>query len=510
MFHGPNSTNIHTHGLHIDPVIDTVFKEVGPSERYTYKYQIPSDHAPGIHWYHSHKHGASSMQIMGGLFGAIIVDPSSASAVPAALTNLTRVTLLFSHFSTSTVNTLDDPFKVRTYLQLASMTGDAMNVNPTYVSSSVTDIYFTNGQYQPQYTMQPGQSVIFDIVHATGDHNIDVEIRTAINGGSSACTMVVLALDGVYLRTARTVTFVVMIPAQRASIMVTCPTAGTYYMQTNPNMQTRPDAGDYEIRFAQNLLTLQVSGSTVSSAATPDLSTIVRPTYLNDLTSVTTTNTWELSIEQTKAPRDMAWLGMGSNCSFAGTGRGSDPNLPDYDPTTNTNCKYEVFPGVVLNSTTTGFRHKGTVDTVEELTINGRGLTPHSIHVHVHHMQVISDSSNKYQPTFGQYGDFRDTVPALVGRVKVRYTMNRFAGESVVHCHFLFHEDMGMMGSIYAGSNTCAYPASGCESVSPTTPTASPTPAPPGKKVISQASSTVLSITVYVIAMVIAGLVIAL
>jgi FtsP/CotA-like multicopper oxidase with cupredoxin domain len=45
--HSPNSTNVHTHGLHIDPNIDSVYIEIGPGETYTYHYYIPANHAPG-------------------------------------------------------------------------------------------------------------------------------------------------------------------------------------------------------------------------------------------------------------------------------------------------------------------------------------------------------------------------------------------------------------------------------------------------------------------------------
>ena len=55
----PNSTNLHTHGLHVDPAIDNVLLSFSPGESHTWNIEIPSDHAPGLHWYHSHLHGFS-------------------------------------------------------------------------------------------------------------------------------------------------------------------------------------------------------------------------------------------------------------------------------------------------------------------------------------------------------------------------------------------------------------------------------------------------------------------
>jgi FtsP/CotA-like multicopper oxidase with cupredoxin domain len=45
--HWPNTTNVHTHGLHVDPNVDTVFVTIPPGTSRTYVYKIPADHAPG-------------------------------------------------------------------------------------------------------------------------------------------------------------------------------------------------------------------------------------------------------------------------------------------------------------------------------------------------------------------------------------------------------------------------------------------------------------------------------
>jgi FtsP/CotA-like multicopper oxidase with cupredoxin domain len=63
--HSPNTTNLHTHGLHIDPAIDTIFTKLAPGTSHTYLYEVPSNHAPGLYWYHDHTHGSSALKIMG-------------------------------------------------------------------------------------------------------------------------------------------------------------------------------------------------------------------------------------------------------------------------------------------------------------------------------------------------------------------------------------------------------------------------------------------------------------
>jgi hypothetical protein len=77
--HHPNTSNIHTHGLHIDPTVDNIYKAAQPDGgTLVYVYELPAAHAPGLHWYHAHTHGSSAMQLMGGLVGTLIVQPSAA------------------------------------------------------------------------------------------------------------------------------------------------------------------------------------------------------------------------------------------------------------------------------------------------------------------------------------------------------------------------------------------------------------------------------------------------
>jgi FtsP/CotA-like multicopper oxidase with cupredoxin domain len=72
--HSPNTTNLHTHGLHISPLVDNVFLSAGPGEALVYAYEIRPDHAPGLHWFHAHHHGSSTLQLMGGLVGALVIE----------------------------------------------------------------------------------------------------------------------------------------------------------------------------------------------------------------------------------------------------------------------------------------------------------------------------------------------------------------------------------------------------------------------------------------------------
>jgi FtsP/CotA-like multicopper oxidase with cupredoxin domain len=523
MMFGENVTNLHTHGLHVDPNIDTIFVEIQPGQSNTYKYDIPTNHAPGLHWYHSHKHGSSALQVMGGLYGAIIVDPSDNIQIPSELTSWTRILLQFSHFSTSRTNTLNDPFTVRTYLNLVSIIGDKVTPNPTYTNSNYQDIFFTNGQFQPSYDMQTLTNVIFDMVNSSGDHVLEIQIMTGVNSGNLGCSMTLLALDGVYLTNPRSVKYVVMVPGSRASISVICNSAGTYYLQSYADFSLRGGFIDNEIRFNQNLLTLNVSGATsnlqTANGMNLALNKIVRPDYLSDLINQDIKNMWEISVDQTRANRDTAWIGMGNNCTITSFGRATDSD--DYDPRSNTNCNYLTFPGQL--GTTGKYRHTGIVGSNEQLNIWGRGKSPHTLHIHVNHFQFyshVSDNGNdEYSQFFGQKGDWRDTVPALPGKLSIRYNLNKFEGEVIMHCHFLMHEDMGMMASFYAGSKFCNYPdtcyisssvsnnsPSSSTSTSTTSTTSTTSSTSTTKNTIASSSSQFLKTQFYLISMLLLSL----
>jgi L-ascorbate oxidase len=70
-----NGTNVHTHGLWINPNGngDNVLISVNPGVSFQYEYNIPPDHPAGTYWYHTHRHGSTALQVSSGMAGALIV-----------------------------------------------------------------------------------------------------------------------------------------------------------------------------------------------------------------------------------------------------------------------------------------------------------------------------------------------------------------------------------------------------------------------------------------------------
>ena len=230
---------IHFHALDNSPLAS-----VPPRTEAIYSFQIASNHAPGVHWYLDPTISASALHVMGGLFGAIIVEPEdefsaarrtinpratirynpnargkrklssqtneklqrnlqSSREFPTSLSALTSYILHLHHFS----YTYDYASKSNkgTYQKLREATKDTMPSTPLYTEGLELDnMYLVNGLFQPELVVTPQTYVRLDLLHsAVGDHVLQLQIRTEIGSGSPACSMHAIAFDGIYLSNPR-------------------------------------------------------------------------------------------------------------------------------------------------------------------------------------------------------------------------------------------------------------------------------------------------------------------
>lgn len=83
--HSLNTTNLHTHGLHVSPVgnSDNVLLAIPPQTRFPYEIKVPPSHPPGTYWYHAHAHGSTAVQVGSGMAGALIIEDDEAKIPPA-------------------------------------------------------------------------------------------------------------------------------------------------------------------------------------------------------------------------------------------------------------------------------------------------------------------------------------------------------------------------------------------------------------------------------------------
>lgn len=70
---GPNSTNLHLHGIYDSPLHDNTFLCISPHEDQLYEYTIDARAGTSSLFYHPHFDGSSGMQLYGGMYGAFEV-----------------------------------------------------------------------------------------------------------------------------------------------------------------------------------------------------------------------------------------------------------------------------------------------------------------------------------------------------------------------------------------------------------------------------------------------------
>jgi FtsP/CotA-like multicopper oxidase with cupredoxin domain len=69
----------------VDPREDDPFLQINANgDSHLYRYEISADHAIGTFWYHSHIHPGVNLQVSGGLYGALIVEPNAETLQYAA------------------------------------------------------------------------------------------------------------------------------------------------------------------------------------------------------------------------------------------------------------------------------------------------------------------------------------------------------------------------------------------------------------------------------------------
>jgi FtsP/CotA-like multicopper oxidase with cupredoxin domain len=217
----PNRTNIFIQGLQLDPARNNPYRFTsGGGDTIVYEHKIPVDAPPGVHWYHSRVHGVSALHVQGGLFGALIIDPAGITAtygvnntltytapLPKTLNAVLRRVVVFSHVMLEPVHKdipgvqkgdfslIDEAGKQGftnsslSYTYLSKAYGSRMPINASYNGTALSDVWLANGQYQPTLTLQPGEWRILDIVVASGDRIIELEVRTQVGFGvgSSVC-----------------------------------------------------------------------------------------------------------------------------------------------------------------------------------------------------------------------------------------------------------------------------------------------------------------------------------
>ena len=496
--HAFNTTNLHTHGLHVSPkslcgttecgtppyserptlASDDVFIEVAPGEEQKYCIVLPDFHAPGTHWYHAHKHGATSIQVDNGLVGALIVREQGDDRILGDQQHEDQIFLIQEIMESDSGND---------QLVYASVRGD-------------TSKFFVNGVYKPRLRMHTGEIQRWRFINGTSRprglaklrlvkqgveplrDTSDIEL-TPVHGRNledsagalmaasvtnpelaervstfqriareNAQPMFLIAVDGIsfYGNPPRKVLGWDIAPGNRADFLVKIDEPGTYEVVKDLHDYAAP-GNPPEV---QTLAIIEVTAGTTDMTM-PEVIPGTPPCYLKPIESTSVAKTVDFQAVGsgqwgTVCPDDpVPWTCAGEDVVCDGTTRPC--NTPDMPPLLPRIFAIDCarFDGKHVEA-----KYTMQLNTAEEWTLRNLGGGAHPFHIHVNPFQVVEI----FNPATGETTTFdpevapwQDVVALPLasggtpGHVKIRQRFLTFPGDFVIHCHFLNHEDLGMM-----------------------------------------------------------------
>lgn len=403
--HGFNVVNLHTHGLNVNPgdTEDNVFLEVHPGEIFAHEIHVPADHPTGTFWYHPHKHGGSGCQVGSGMAGLLLItDPKNDIRSLPAVGATKEVVLIFQELyikdnADGTGEVPGMPTEVDEYFY-----GDAIRTEQTVNGTACMELSLDKKILTPELRMRPGEVQHWRMVHA----GIFQNWRFAIDGHKSN----ILAYDGVTLEKVEAVDDFLFASGQRRDILVQASmTPGTYAVKRTAYKQ----AAEVNTWPEITLFNLIVEGDPASMSLPATLNP-PRPRlpYIADSEIVY------------RRKVDFSFIDDTKNNIFLFTIDG------------------KVFkPGRVDQTMVMG--------TAEEWTVTNNPSSDHPFHIHVNWFELLKSTDGSGDETVFDPPIWMDTanIPAS-GSIVIRMRFQEYQGQAVFHCHFLTHEDEGMMATI--------------------------------------------------------------
>lgn len=408
--HAFNTTNLHTHGLHVSPSgnSDNVLLAVEPGKTQDYEIKIPAAHPAGTYWYHAHHHGSVAAQVGSGMSGAIVIEGGE-DAVPAVAAAQERVLVLqqIPYFKTKDMpeGLIEPEYQ------------DAIFGPGTWAKM---DRFTTvNGLELPVISARPGAVERWRLIDTGVRETIHLRLMKVENGKlGEALPLHVIANDGISLGAAENHSTVELWPGYRADVLVHAPGArGEYLIVDEEAPAARTVAGKKKTRAFIGRFVVEGEAKPMKLPA-PGALAKYRPKSIapGDVTGKQSASYGVL---------------MQADGKFAFTidGRSYDPTKPR-----------------VLKL---GDVDEWTLKSFNNAAPEGAPPSPisvtHPFHIHVNPFEVFSAVDDKGAEHV-KTPVWKDTLAIPGGwtlKFRTRYT--DFTGDFVQHCHILDHEDQGMM-----------------------------------------------------------------
>lgn len=396
-----NTTNLHVHGLNVSPRnnSDNVLLSILPGESFDYEFILPKHHASGTYWYHPHNHTSTYAQVASSVAGSIVIDDNTDPAItdPNLLRYDSKI-FVFSMFRIdTTTNTVGAPRRLKKSTMFAPLTG---NDTPVLV----------NGVTSGTVTMRPGEIQRWRLVNATFEPLVKLRWLKITGADTVVVPQHEIAADGLYFEAVRTVDSVIVHTGARSDVLVTAPSEPGRYVVELTTLGTK-----FELLERRLAIELNITGEAVAPA-------MMLPTRLPK-----PCQQGPIRDEEIVGSREVYF--------------DIDPTGTDVDSTAVSrmfkinNSPYDH--DVVNISVRAG--------TAEEWTIINRSNGTHPFHIHINEFQVTAIDGVKLETP-----EWRDVLMLLPNK---KYTIRHrfdaeYDGKTVLHCHYLPHEDWGMMNLI--------------------------------------------------------------
>jgi FtsP/CotA-like multicopper oxidase with cupredoxin domain len=376
--HQFNNTNFHFHGSHASPsgIADNVMRSMVPGESYDIEIELPKDHTKGTYWYHPHHHGSADIQMASGMAGMIVVEGDFAEVPEIA--NAKERTLVLAQV------VHDARYMVETF--------------ETLFPETATRFLTVNGQRRPTITMRPGEVQRWRILHAGYQDDMLLELEKH--------DLHIIAYDGIQLGAMETMKQHLILPGQRADVLVQAGAPGTYALKAMDYDQGHPSPSGPLARVV-------VAGEPMAMK----LPTALPKAPLEAVKDAELTGSRKLVFSATAPEADAA--GHWQEFAFFIDGKKFDPTRID---------------------------QKVKLGSIEEWTIvNTHDHDDHVFHIHTNPF-LVTKLNGKPLAT----PQWRDTaiVERKGGSLTFRTRFLDYTGIYMMHCHMMNHEEMGMMATV--------------------------------------------------------------
>jgi FtsP/CotA-like multicopper oxidase with cupredoxin domain len=455
--HHLNTTNLHVHGLEVVPhLFEPVGTKdpaarmiaIGPGTSKTYVFELPENHPTGLYWYHPHHHGSTSVQVLNGMAGLILVKGAIDEVPEIAAAKDYQVAVqdlgLFELSDEPGVWMYDPPQNAIWATFTGKSTFNDEDGNPIMDAPSG----FSTGDYPlrlflvngspvfeeihnadmptqpvgsqlevPRFTLQPGEVARFRFLNGCSDNLIPLMVEQH--------DMHLIAVDGVNFTAPRLRPYVenasdsdaqVLLPSGgRAEFLIRAiDTPGVYAVKQIFQMQQFLESAE------KVLFEIEIKGEAVAMDLPTVLPTPTRHYPLLDPDKVSVRRTVVFGMVFPPVVNKLVGLDFEMN-------------------------------GAAYDEETVGFQPK--LGAIEEWTIDDEqmesaghmgSMEGHPFHLHTNSFEVISINGVPVEP-----GTIQDTVwVPHMQKVVIRVKFEEWTGKDVFHCHILPHEDTGMMQNL--------------------------------------------------------------